>query len=361
MKKLRILLLGYIYGRGGIQTHTNWLARGLVERGHDVTVVTPSRMRDEIESLPVAAPYEIIEYRRASDIFGSFKSRKQFDVAVISGTGWRAMAGALCLSQCTKVFFEVMSGKRGKLLDPRYMVHLGFGAVVGQSSHVEHAFRTSFQWSKESVTIPALPEPLERAAEIPVRVSVSPSSRKIKCAYFGRLDPHKGVSYLVENWSSLLNAEGTLDIFGSGPEYDGLKRTIGQRNLGDQIQLMGPYPSGSEYVSLMQNYDLKLLPTVGDEGAPLVLLEAMAAGLPFVANGVGGIPQYANEDCEITSGDIAEFALHVQRLVSKLRAGTINHSRLQDFYVENFSHRVLTDRWEAFLTKITHTSGEKNS
>jgi glycosyltransferase involved in cell wall biosynthesis len=355
---MKILFVGYMYGRGGIQTHTHFLASGLSEIGHEVVVATPAPMHDHSRAPAYGtdAGYELLEYRGvhgALKMFGGLSGRR-FDLVQVCGTGWAAMVGALTARGAqARVFFEVMSGEQFRRLDPRWAVHLGFDAVVGQAKPVEETFCQKFHWSRLRTTIPALPEPLERRHAIARRreLKASPDGR-FGAVYFGRIAAHKGLSHLVENWPELSRALRSVHIYGSGPDEDALRGAIAARDLQDVLVLKGQYPAGLDYVALMQRYDVELLPTEGAEGAPLVLLEAMASGLPFVANGVGGIPDYHNEDCEITTGNIRDFVPAVLRWAERARVGDITPARLQAHYTEKFSYARLTERWDAFFKEI---------
>jgi glycosyltransferase involved in cell wall biosynthesis len=355
---MKILFIGYMFGRGGIQTHTHFLAEGLAELGHEVVVATPMPIHghSEIPAYRAEGKYELLRYsgiRGAMKVFGALSCRR-FDLVQVCGTGWAAMLGALTAKgQPTLVFFEVMSGDPFRRLDPRWAVHLGFDAIVGQASQVEAKFCRNFKWRGQRATIPALPEPLERCSVIRQRTPLAPGiSGKFRGAYFGRLARHKGVQHLVDCWSDLSSCLASVDIYGSGPDEQWIRSKIAEKNLEEFLVLRGDYPSGQEYVDLLQQYDLELLPTTGPEGAPLVLLEAMACGLPFVANGVGGIRDYANKDCEITSGDIGEFAPAVLRWTKRARKGSISPQRMQAHYADSFSSFRLTQRWDSFFTRL---------
>jgi len=352
---LNVLLLGYAYGKGGIQTHTHYLAEGLRARGHRVTTVTPQRIASYRHSLafPNAPPPEI--YSSMSEL-ARIVRRVRPDVAVMTGTGWKAMAGMLATPRpCRRIFFEVMSGKRKGPLDPRDLVHLGFHAIVGQGNGVTRRFVQDFKWKGPRLTIPALPEPLERKHEIPRKRPRAPGAGPVRFVYFGRLAPHKNVRLLAQSFRDYAPEGSTLDIWGGGADADAVAEVIAEAGLHGQVRLRGRYPDGAAYIELLQSYDLKLLPTVGEEGAPLVLLEAMACGLPFVANGVGGIPDYSNQDCAITGGDIAEFVPAVRAMVARLQRGEIDPARLQAHYDNNFNFNCLMDRWEGFLRAIVNS------
>ncbi|MCK0129802.1 glycosyltransferase [Erythrobacter sp. F6033] len=346
---MRVVLLGYMHGRGGIQTHTRFLAEGLRERGHEVTIVSPAPMRshgheDTTEGVHI--------YNGLADLVRIVRGAEP-DVAVATGTGWASMLGVLAAGRsCKKVFFEVMSGARPAAFDPRVLSRFGFDAIVGQGSPVTRRFMKEFSWRGPSETIPALPEPLERQFTIPAR-KLRSVKKGVRFAYFGRFGPAKNVRLLIERFEDYAGSKGTLDIWGGGSDADELAKLIKDSGLADRITMKGRYPEGQAYIGLLQDYDLMLLPTVAEEGAPLVLLEAMACGLPFVANGMGGIPDYTNPDSIITeNGDITDFIPSVVKMVERLESADVDLARLQKHYADHFSFVRLVDRWEAFLLTL---------
>ena len=358
---MKLLLVGYLHSEGGVKNHTLWLARGLAARGHAVTVATPGPIGTEPYDLPEEDTVRIVNVETIGQILRGYPTGtpEAFDCAVVVGTGWKSMLGPLLNRRIKKrVFFEVMSGARNGRIDPRMLVHHGYDALVGQGRPVEALFRQSFGWSGPSVTIPALSDPLELVADLTLPSKPAPARGTLKACYFGRLAPHKGVGWLIERWDTAGQDIAMLDIWGSGPQEPALRAMIAARGLDARIRLCGRFPGGADYAELLQKYDIEVLPTYGAEGAPLVLLEAMACGVPFVANGVGGIPDYANPDCRITSGNLDEFLPALQSLANALYAGEIDHARLQRHYLEHFSYKALCDRWETFLLDL---AGEKRA
>ena len=63
----------------------------------------------------------------------------------------------------------------------------------------------------------------------------------------------------------------------------------GELDLGDAVTFLGWLPSGQVSEELA-NADAFVLPSY-NEGLPMSLLEAMAAGLPVLSTPVGGIPE----------------------------------------------------------------------
>ncbi|GMN02435.1 glycosyltransferase family 4 protein [Erythrobacter sp. MTPC3] len=349
---MHIILIGYLHNLGGIQTHSHWLAKGLTERGHSVEILTPAPLHGDAPGLPENPPYDVAEYRTLRDIAAlGRKARPRPDAVIVAGTGWKAMMLALAIKGARRrVFFEVMSGERGGFFDPRLLSRFGFDAIVGQGSGVERKFIREFGWHGPSTVIPALPEPLEVVCSIPDAPALPQSpDGKLRLGFFSRLVGYKGAGFLIENWDRLAQYADTLDIWGTGSAQDEFARAITAAGLEQSVTLKGRYPGGQEYVELLQQYDLTLLPTWGKEGAPLVLLESMACGIPFVANGVGGIPDYANPYCRITSGDISEFLPLYEELASSISRSEIDTKKLQDHYSANFSYDRLVDQWERFL------------
>lgn len=104
-----------------------------------------------------------------------------------------------------------------------------------------------------------------------------------------RLSRRKGSDKIVPVAARVAKARPDVIflIVGSGPEYDNLRLEIRNLKLENNIRLMGDVPNQE-----IQNYfaaaDIFFMPSE-EEGFPHVLLEAMAAGIPYVASDVGGV------------------------------------------------------------------------
>jgi len=111
--------------------------------------------------------------------------------------------------------------------------------------------------------------------------------------FCGRLNsrrPHKTVDILLKAMPRILQRHTVeLNIIGTGPrldEYTTLARTLG---LGRAVHFLG-FIDPSDLPAHYARADLFALPSAR-ESFPLVLLEAMASGLPVVATAVGGVPE----------------------------------------------------------------------
>jgi len=113
-----------------------------------------------------------------------------------------------------------------------------------------------------------------------------PLEKKI-ILFVGRLAPVKGICYLIRAMPLILRGrEAILLIIGEGPERSSLQHLVKTLNLQSTVLFLGHiYP---KKLALYYNAaDTFVLPSL-IEGHPVVLLEAMASGLPIVATDVGG-------------------------------------------------------------------------
>jgi glycosyltransferase involved in cell wall biosynthesis len=102
----------------------------------------------------------------------------------------------------------------------------------------------------------------------------------------GRLATEKDQALLVKAMIPLLGEGRRLVIVGDGPEREALHAVIKEANAERYVQLTG---ARHDVARLLSAFDAFALPS-RTEGLPLVLLEAMASGVPVVATSVGGIP-----------------------------------------------------------------------
>lgn len=116
------------------------------------------------------------------------------------------------------------------------------------------------------------------------RIDRPPPAEQFRVGFIGRLDPVKRIPDLLTAMSRLGRAY-RLEIFGEGRERGRLTSLIAQHGLRQRVKLHGAVPSPQQ---ALQQIDLLALPSSA-EGFGLVLIEAMAAGVPVVATDVPGI------------------------------------------------------------------------
>jgi len=97
--------------------------------------------------------------------------------------------------------------------------------------------------------------------------------------------PPKGLEYLIEAAAKINNPDIIFTVIGDGPLRENFKFKISNSKLENIFILLGEKENAAQY---LRAFDLFVLPSV-KEGAPYVILEAMAAGLPIIATDVGNV------------------------------------------------------------------------
>ena len=119
------------------------------------------------------------------------------------------------------------------------------------------------------------------------RLGLAPSGPVV--LFLHRVSLRKGAGYLVplaEYLSAHLQSF-TLMVAGDGPYLPELRRQVLADGLADRFNFRGWVPN-REVPFLYRAADIYVMPSM-EEGFPHVLLEAMAAGCPFVGFDVGGV------------------------------------------------------------------------
>jgi glycosyltransferase involved in cell wall biosynthesis len=120
----------------------------------------------------------------------------------------------------------------------------------------------------------------------------SPGTRTI--CFAGRLVPVKRVDLLIETAAVLENrhpGDYHFLIAGDGPLMDSLKALAIARGLERVCEFLGFRP---DVLSIISRADVLVL-TSDHEGMPMVVLEALALGVPVVSHAVGGVVDIIRE------------------------------------------------------------------
>jgi len=123
------------------------------------------------------------------------------------------------------------------------------------------------------------------------RVSVPGANAKLRLLHVGRLSPEKDQALLLAAFADALacGLDAELRIVGEGPENDALAQQISALGLASRARLLGPLAGaalGAEFAAA----DVFVMSS-RIEGLPIVLMEALAQGVPCIAPAVGGIPE----------------------------------------------------------------------
>lgn len=154
-----------------------------------------------------------------------------------------------------------------------------------------------------------VPNPVDSAMRFDF-VSPTRDTSKFVLGFAGRVAAQKRPLFLLKVLSSLLqqgmNAE--LVVAGDGELLSLLQKQVVAQGLGERVRWLGWIEQMRDFYSLV---DVVLL-TSEQEGMPLVVLEAMACGVPVVSFDVGGIEEV------ITDGDTGLIAADEEAFIQRV-------------------------------------------
>jgi glycosyltransferase involved in cell wall biosynthesis len=106
--------------------------------------------------------------------------------------------------------------------------------------------------------------------------------------YLGRIKSSKGMKELIDAMEYFKDKKIELLIIGEGSDLNMYKNYAKEKSI-NNISFLGP-KYGMEKKMFLSACDCLILPSY-TEGAPVVLMEALASNLPAVATNIGGIPK----------------------------------------------------------------------
>ncbi len=127
--------------------------------------------------------------------------------------------------------------------------------------------------------------------EIPARQRAVDPEPPVQILCVGRLAPEKGLPGLAEAFQAVLGAgaDAELTLIGDGPRRAEIEGILEDRGLLERCRMLGGR-SQEEVLDELSRSDILVLPSLM-EGLPVVLMEAMASGVPVVAPRLAGIPE----------------------------------------------------------------------
>lgn len=184
----------------------------------------------------------------------------------------------------------------------------------------------------------------------------APAERHPTILYIGRLVPEKGQAVLLEATALLASRGHLVDVTlaGEGVLRPDLERHAERLGIAAQVSFLGAV--GQDRLrELYETASIFCLPSFA-EGVPVVLMEAMAMGLPVISTRITGIPELIEEGVGgllVAPGRADELA---DRLESLLTDPTLCHElgiRGREAILREFdAERSATQLYELFSERL---------
>lgn len=162
----------------------------------------------------------------------------------------------------------------------------GYDRVIAVSRPLADRLRRSGIGDEVVALLPnawAPGEPL--LPRLAAREQLGLSGERPVVGWVGRLSAEKGPDIAIRAWSELPEPRPLLALVGAGPDGAALAALVRDLRLTGDVKFCGAIDAAGR---LFTGFDLFLLSS-RTEGTPMVVFEAMAAGVPIVATRVGGV------------------------------------------------------------------------
>ncbi len=365
---------------GGVADHINSLAAQFREWGHTVKIVAPCKSADAIDdddfipmgrAVPIPSGGSIARVSFSVWLKPQIKQmleRESFDVVhfhePFAGLISKDMLSLIDPMESTAIgTFHTYEGTRlykigAKHLAMPYFRMLQGRIAVSLPAHrfISRHFPGDYEIIPNGIQVDdfADAEPFEHLK----------SGGMINLLFLSRLEKRKGLKYLLGAFSKLKWEWPNLRLLVAGggePDADSL-RILSERNLQDVVFL--GRVSDEDKFRYYKTADIYCAPATGRESFGIVLLEAMAAGVPIVASGIEGYSSVIthgregllvppkNEDALADAlATLLKDATLRQRLAT---AGTMN---VQEYRWERVARRVMDcydASRDAWLDSVSH-------
>ncbi len=293
---------------GGLESHVHYLCRGLVDRGHDVTVITSL-------SRPDLRTHEVID---GIDVHRTPLPRR---------TPWGWFVHAAASTPRTRLAVsdvDVVHAQAFPSLLPASLALAGQGTPLVCTLHTSHFLRLAanplvrrplgklvelsdynFAASKEIADVgeglgPSVQvEVLVNGVDTEVFKPVAPFRPRGEVRFLlvvpRRLFSKNGVEYFIRAMPRIVAVQDVAAIVvGDGPQGQALRKLAAELGVSDRIEFLGSRPH-DEMPAILSSGDLAVFPSLV-EATSVAALESMACGLPVAASNVGGLPEIIGDD-----------------------------------------------------------------
>ena len=335
---------------GGIERVIDFLARGLVERGHAVTLFAHPKSETGGELVAYGAPPHFGRRQRLAELWqlgsGLWRRRDQFDLVHSFGR----LASLLPLLPLRRLA-KIQSYQRAEIPWPSVAKATRLaGDSLRFTACAAHVYGSApaERWHAIFNGVDLAPFPFvgEVSAEAPL-------------VFLGRIEALKGVHHAI----AIARASGrALVIAGNrvqnqdGDEADDyFQRQVAPHIDDDRVRYIGPVDDRQK-AALLGKAGALLMPIEWEEPFGIVMAEAMACGTPVIGFARGSVPEVVRDgvngfQCSTVEGAVAAVA----------KLAEIDRAAVRADCEARFSATVIVDRYEALYFELYRRLRERRS
>ncbi len=366
-RKLKIIHTESSCGWGGQEIRILTEAQGMIERGHDVSILCPpnapifaeaKERKIPVYPLPISKKtikglLATINYlkKNAADIINTHSSTDSWMVSLA----------------------KLFSGSKFAIVRTRHVsapVNNRFATKWLYTKAAEHIVTTGIKLKETLINdngypghmITSIPTGIDTTTFKPgnkqdARTELGLPQEKTIIGILATLRSWKGHKYLVDAIAQLSKNENRdgihLLIVGDGPQKENLEKQITETGIKDITTMPGNQKNPYLWLQAM---DIFTLPSYANEGVPQGLMQAMLTKLPVISTPVGSITEIIEH--EKTGVIIApEDSNALEDAIASLLDSTENSSKLADagykFALANFSKELMVERMEKIFFEAT--------
>lgn len=159
--------------------------------------------------------------------------------------------------------------------------------------------------------------------DYPVKQQYRNTAEPVRFLFVGRFIEKKGLHLFLKAIGQLKQSltDFTIDIVGSGPYKEQYDEIISENNLTDHVKWLGILKH-HEIINMMKDYDFLVHPSLtakdndSEGGAPTIIIEAQAVGLPVITSDHADIPYVMGYyDFMAKENDIFSLTVNLKNII----------------------------------------------
>ncbi|MBF0162059.1 MAG: glycosyltransferase family 4 protein [Magnetococcales bacterium] len=356
---LRVVHTESSMGWGGQELRILTEAAGMVQRGHQVSLLCPvqSRLFAAAKARNLAVHAARIQRKGMRGLLDISRWLRHNPVDVVithsSVDSWLTALACRLLSQPPAVIrVRHISAPVPRNATSRWLYTQGCRHIVTTGSALRLQLIQDNHLPAPRIT--SVPTGIDLKQFVPgnqtqARQQLGLPPERMLVGIVATLRSWKGHSHLLEAMTHLQHPQAHLLIVGDGPQRPNLEKQIQTLQLANRVTLAGQQEN---VVPWLQACDIFALPSYANEGVPQALMQAMACGVPVLSTPVGSIGEILQDGVTgllVPPKDPAALAGKLDLLLGNAELRSTLRLNALRFARQHFSLGVMLDRMEAVI------------